>query len=42
MSIQFGIDNLLALDPKWKTKKIAFLVYVKLARKAYSEMNFGY
>jgi hypothetical protein len=25
MSIQFGIDNLLALDPKWKTKKIAFL-----------------
>lgn len=25
MSIQFGIDHLLALDPKWKTKKIAFL-----------------
>jgi uncharacterized protein YbbC (DUF1343 family) len=25
MSIQFGIDQLLALDPKWKTKKIAFL-----------------
>ena len=25
MSIQFGIDHLLALDPKWKTKRIAFL-----------------
>lgn len=25
MQIQFGIDNLLALNPKWKTKRIAFL-----------------
>jgi len=48
MSIQFGIDNLLSLDPKWKTKKIAFLTNDAattskgiLSRKALIEAGFN-